>query len=1579
MGISGEPILGMTPKPVAEGPIKNKQPGIFIHPKTNELVVPENQLIRPEPVQFMDDYLEVAQPRLLAQGCDIDGLTSVQKRALFKQLYEQDERLNQPFREYVQKGEEGIAELRKHLGLPRLIPLGQFISFAENIVADRDEAMRSSYPDLFQTGLLSEPIRKKLRIDHQSNPRQVEHLISHQSPNENRSITEVVSNAIDFSSLKDQVEVTTNAHGYTVRDHGKGMSPVDIVERLGIPFVSGARDNGTAKIGKFGMGFFTALDHLRTDGDMVRVRTGKDGVGYQFDYVYKNGSIFVSLGTQQDVIKGTEVTVQASEFNHDAATQTLFDDVRYKRGAQVLLNGKTLNDVASYETLEHREGLHSTAILSRGTPSLEKKTCKGNVLINGIRVEAFEVEGVNLPEEFILDLPYTSTLPESRNQVIVDKTVTSSFDSLIKELRNSSTDATSRIVQLNSLAEVLNTFSARSSGLTAEFRSLRNDLAELSKELSRGSNRQIVPAINGIENLALNNPLYVSDKVEGVGLQMVPGFTRLDTFKSPNTVLLIGEFKQTADSPMIKQGQVILFDKALYEAHKDSPGILKPYMKRALGDKFTGEFVPAEAIKKQEANEVPLTHDFADDIEKYLERILFTPRTTGHEALIDLLVPEYRHSRDYQYSSRKTSKIEISHEMAMKVLGYLSGENKEELTKLLDLGEKGRDKHDLMMGHFMGHEEGDVGDEGFIAYAKSSQHMGRESNLDQVSEMLQTFRPEAIKTLLALPPDEIEAAFSSALAGTITSSHSLYQIKEGLTHLTATTGFAYADKLIQSFGNKDRNRWANPPRDAEGRLFISMVEMATPLIKAYAGYKKAYGEEEQTPFLKEYLHLYLGANVIPEEESYRAVKGFAELVRRIDKPEELLNEVVMPLMQHPLVDRKQVFMGLLACVDTPAVFAMDYKPTDINRQEFWPQVAFDGPQRKAKLDRFEPYSSYYGREKLLLEQAPDMERKMRKALPIIRTNIEAVSALPSIAQTISEFGSEIEELRYGAGSYKSSTDQKPYVELFNTKAVLPEIDRFQTVLSQDHLHVLDQTLRDTFPMETMTKEKVEQELILINRAMGLAHLPIDKFTFAIPLMLHDYKMQQRRGVGNFGNIIFSDAVIDTLYERREAFQNLPVDSFMTFWEGIHINNDDFSAIAPVGELELQRLSRAIDIWQTVGGKPKEYQDLFFKESASAPPNKWKEYSWYIEPSVDPAEIPAHIRPYVFYYHEGDLAEKSKVEMGEMALPYNVNLSHLNLARRLQIKDYTEAIGQSDRMMLVVEAATRDKDTFVATRELIHAVEHLPAADPYLFLRELIQNSQDASLRDKSGIQQQIAVKDYRRDGQYIVEVSDTVGMNMQTVFGSLLPVGESTKGVGDRGRFGIGFLSILQGAERVEINTSDGQNTIHIQLNPIIDTDGALTDYKLSWNTFASDNKGTTIRKYTNDAQYVMESAFLHDAMIRYGTFIDARSVNVLFRDGQINREKTVLAERTMPGLGKLELLDGNETALLQGDLYVTQLPEYMKGMVPASIRDLVLEQGLVLNLDTSLELVRTRSDMAHRDTYAPLLSKILPGMVVGI
>ncbi|EKD52419.1 MAG: hypothetical protein ACD_62C00032G0001 [uncultured bacterium] len=161
-----------------------------------------------------------------------------------------------------------------------------------------------------------------------------------QSPDENRSIIELVCNALDAS--KDGLDVHVNAGDgfFEVLDFGKGMNLQTLLYRLLMPKLSG-KPNAEKTIGRFGIGFYTALRHLKNEGESVVVETKtKRNAAMRVVITMRHGQLCVSdpvvLGSEEDFYSalsghdsGTRVRVVAQDLSVANLTAAMNHTLRY--------------------------------------------------------------------------------------------------------------------------------------------------------------------------------------------------------------------------------------------------------------------------------------------------------------------------------------------------------------------------------------------------------------------------------------------------------------------------------------------------------------------------------------------------------------------------------------------------------------------------------------------------------------------------------------------------------------------------------------------------------------------------------------------------------------------------------------------------------------------------------------------------------------------------------------------------------------------------------------------------------------------------------------------------------------------------------------------------------------------------------------------------------------------------------------------------------------------------------------------------------------------------------------------------
>ena len=160
-----------------------------------------------------------------------------------------------------------VAEIREKLNLPKWVSLAETVAFIKTVLDLDDQDLQEKYVEYAAKGISLDDMRNVLAYDNDVKPARLDTDIYHQSPERSRSAVEVVSNAVD------------------------------------------AVNSASSAIGRFGVGFYQILSHLKSDEDIVKVKTGNKESGfYEINFRLKEGEIQMHMREGADQAdKGTTV------------------------------------------------------------------------------------------------------------------------------------------------------------------------------------------------------------------------------------------------------------------------------------------------------------------------------------------------------------------------------------------------------------------------------------------------------------------------------------------------------------------------------------------------------------------------------------------------------------------------------------------------------------------------------------------------------------------------------------------------------------------------------------------------------------------------------------------------------------------------------------------------------------------------------------------------------------------------------------------------------------------------------------------------------------------------------------------------------------------------------------------------------------------------------------------------------------------------------------------------------------------------------------------------------------------------
>jgi len=356
-----------------------------------------------------------------------------------------------------------LAEVRKKLNLPKWVSLSEAVAFIKTAMDLDSEDITEKYAEYCTSGISLDDMRNTLAFENDVKPVRLDTDIYHQSPERTRSAVEIVSNA------------------------------VDAMNRSGIT------------IGRFGVGFYQILSHLKEEEDYVKVTTGNQETGfYEISFKLEKNEIKFHLEeVEEERQNGTTVELHAKDFPKDEAESLIKKHFAFNSNAKVVCNGFQVNTLDTFGIDQSEQNIASVEITGDGfiatdtgvgmspqvilekllvpkisgkkpiqemmdldiSPSYmlerggDKSFCGGKVVINvgGVAIEEIPTEGINVLKTLVIDLPPFTLLGEERNQVAVDEITIKAMKKIVD-----SVVATGDIQLLNSVSSVVSYLQKRS-------------------------------------------------------------------------------------------------------------------------------------------------------------------------------------------------------------------------------------------------------------------------------------------------------------------------------------------------------------------------------------------------------------------------------------------------------------------------------------------------------------------------------------------------------------------------------------------------------------------------------------------------------------------------------------------------------------------------------------------------------------------------------------------------------------------------------------------------------------------------------------------------------------------------------------------------------------------------------------------------------------------------------------------------------------------------------------------------------------------------------------------------------------
>ncbi|MFM7458357.1 MAG: ATP-binding protein [bacterium] len=477
-------------------------------------------------------------------------------------------------------------------------------------------------------------------------------------------------------------------------------------------------------------------------------------------------------------------------------------------------------------------------------------------------------------------------------------------------------------------------------------------------------------------------------------------------------------------------------------------------------------------------------------------------------------------------------------------------------------------------------------------------------------------------------------------------------------------------------------------------------------------------------------------------------------------------------------------------------------------------------------------------------------------------------------------------------------------------------------------------------------------------------------------------------------IFFDDKFIDKAFSCLEGKSE---DTILQYFQHLSDINFKENVHGLIGDEELisSRLLKVFDLLDQLNKKEKDKILEQFQLQVAKYDNEMTKLflkvlsdGWYMR-DFNFSDVPNESRPYLMYLRHGgeildDLVSKDFKKHDARFL-----LSDLISLKNLNDRAFMTFHGSSEELKQFLNSPEQDSiDSKSTKRQIAHAINNQGVNNDYIWIRELIQNAMDAASKMQLG-ENNVSVRPMKNEkGEFILQIQDPLGMNLNEVINYLLAPGESSKR-GDSsqvGKFGQGFFTIFKNSRDVTIKTSKGDGTIlNLKITPIgadgkpLGEKGKVFDLDIQMFQEPGIYKGTTIENNIFSDFPEMEGTFAKSALMLNASLVDANKAEIFYKSKPINSSIKSSATIEVPSLGTLTAYSSTSSALTQNGLYIKKLDPSFIEELPKAIRDYYGKQGLVVDLPASLALIQSRNDIVNADEVVPEIKKALPNLVTSL
>ncbi|MFA5812234.1 MAG: ATP-binding protein [bacterium] len=1452
------------------------------------------------------------------------------------------------------------------------LPLSDVVAFFETAKREGLADIRGQYGEFARRGIDPAMVDDVLVRRFDVKPAQLEHEIGHQNSNPNRSITELVSNSVDASRAgAAPVEVMIEDGRYVVEDFGKGMSAPDVFEKLLIPNLSGK--DGEKTIGRFGIGFFTALAHLHDENSRVVVDTKVNGeAGVRLEFLRLNGELGVRVGPSDRKESGTRIEVRDAQIRRDVMAAEMGENLSYVLSHPINANGERINNLDPAR-------IHSVGNGRLYISAESGREGKVVLTVGGVRIESFSVKGSSVPRTMVFDLPLSTKLPESRNRIRVDAGVVEQVKAFIA-FAEQIADPEERLGYLNGMAPLIRELQGRNELITKDSNLIDHARAAWARYTG---GRKFVPTDKPYDAIADKDALHVDDLY--LGSNWAERFPKPAEWSGAARMAIV-DMPDDAPSAIVhdKERRVVLLDRRMYEAHKADPALLTALASLPPGE-INGTWnwqLGAGAVTAPKAAQAVGSAAM--------------PHLPGRDPRIDALISRHpalmgQRSDLYGVLANVPDAIDLLSQVDDVIMPYRGLERL--MQRGWNIATSSLDDTDskpflMAKGKMWRATAADgttlIGGEVKSGVTGLKSHGNGDERIYVINDGFSGLATDARGRVIS-KGDEIFVSGDGDDRGIIVTD------SDGLSKLLDAKGQTILQGMftvVTSVG-QDKDRVIFVRREAEGdsrsaqgwiRCLPEVPGGVSFLVNR--GIWEAHFADGR---VEQYKDMCWNGDLSQKFFKARDLSGNLHL---FDKDGEILADREERMMKLEMDKEGNVIGQVYGSGADRVVVAKSYNDKQLHQRAVAAdgRVIFEGKDIKIHGEGIDRVYIVRGNDDLcrifgadgkpLIKGAFKDCRVSETAEPYIQESDGRIGfgrVIRAISDYVDDDWSQHSLSAIASGRVNPTRAIDHYFRIDGMPIrIVDNKDSLQYGIYHNERTLIysgqqgasgQKTPRRVLDVRSLASEGARRNLrALVDAKMApgfqsvalqaLSYSP-DAFDLALRLVPHITT-----------DLNGSSALMERLSGLASSLS--PETLAMLFDIGVSLGIGPSCTAGQVGKLAV--------VAELLGSDGlKRFRDDLLKQD-----DLWRVVRNHEWDKVLALEPKARASVYYLLMDDAELLAPGASKIQRIDHETEFSLVRLDAAVQSHRSEWRSFVGEAAHASLLIGAQTAHADIAQSKARLSHAMYHLGDARQHLYLRELLQNSLDAIRRERGG-NASVSVESFEEAGHHVLRITDPAGMDLSKVLNHLLIYGESTKGETDLGKFGIGFFTIYPGAEEIRIRTGKGDGrTVIVSLRPVYEGD-VVVDIKASYAQSDEPFKGTVIERISREANASFDAAMVRASLQMYGRFVDPKEIQITYNGAPVNKGLVPLAERDVPGLGPVRVYEARENAYTVGSLYVKDLPLDMINALPAPLREICNKHGMVIDLPTRTTLVRSRNEFVDPSAVERRVRGALSAMLLEV